>query len=474
MIATVLAAACTAPRAPSPREEARSAPVADVSVAPVAVRPPADAGADAVPVDASRPTIDAPVDPLVDEAMLPPVRGEDFLPPFRFVEGEWSQVPPSALPAGTTFVGEIVGNKIVRGSGAAPSDEEILRATGARPDAALVWVENGRVTVGRTRDLRRALAPIDTAEKARVLVEYGHHRTLEWQKPGTKTCVGCAGRFVRKSARGSIEVVGRETLSRPGPCPHSNFEEYPALVVYEVGADGMVRRTAKDVSPWPPPRATTHATPCVGRDSDGSGRRYVEPRSLGAYLAQLAHDEAVSIRAFERLARELERAEAPRALVVRARRAARDEARHARVMASLAIARAGSIAPVEWDELPARTLREWAIENAIEGCVRETYNAAVAAYQTANVADPAARRALTSIARDEAEHAALAWDVHAWALSVADDALAFELARAIDRAYAELEVHVGAAPERAFLEGWTPPRATATAIARGLRASLAA
>lgn len=462
VIATVLAAACSAPRTPPRREEPPPAPVAEVSVAPVALAPPVvDAGVDAPEV----------VDPLVDEAMLQPVRGEGFFPTFHFVEREWTKVPPSALPAGMTFVGELAGGKIVRGSGTAPTEEEILRAMGGTPIARIVWVESGRVTVGSTRDLRRALAPIDTAEKARVLVEHGHHRSLEWQHPKTKTCVGCTARFVRKSARGTFEIVGYEMLSRPGPCPHSNFESFPALVVYEVREDGMVTRTAQDGSPWPPSRVATQRTPCVGRDSEGSGRRYAEPRSIGGYLAQLAHDETISVRAFERLASELESAGAPRVLVRRARRAARDEARHARAMQRLAVAHGGSFERVEERGLRVRSMRVWAIENAIEGCVRETYNAAVAAYQAANVADPVARRALLAIARDEAEHAALAWDVHAWARSVADAELASEVARAIERAYADLEAYVANEAERAFLAGWTPPRTVALAIVRGLRAS---
>ncbi len=56
-----------------------------------------------------------------------------------------------------------------------------------------------------------------------------------------------------------------------------------------------------------------------------------------------------------------------------------------------------------------------AIENAVEGCVRETYGAAVAALQGESAGNLSVRRAMRAIAVDEAEHASLAWAVDAWA-----------------------------------------------------------
>jgi hypothetical protein len=70
-----------------------------------------------------------------------------------------------------------------------------------------------------------------------------------------------------------------------------------------------------------------------------------------------------------------------------------------------------------------RTLAEIAVENAVEGCVRETYGAVVAVYQSFAAADRRVRAAMKAIATDEARHAALAWRVGAWIdlrLSAAD------------------------------------------------------
>lgn len=55
-----------------------------------------------------------------------------------------------------------------------------------------------------------------------------------------------------------------------------------------------------------------------------------------------------------------------------------------------------------------------ALENAVEGCVREAYGAVVAAHQGARAADPEVRAAFARIAADEAEHAELSFDIDAW------------------------------------------------------------
>lgn len=68
---------------------------------------------------------------------------------------------------------------------------------------------------------------------------------------------------------------------------------------------------------------------------------------------------------------------------------------------------------------------------AVEGCVRETFGAAVAAWQGEWAQDRAARRAMRSIAVDEAEHASLGWAVDAWARGVlrSDERARLEVAR---------------------------------------------
>jgi hypothetical protein len=157
--------------------------------------------------------------------------------------------------------------------------------------------------------------------------------------------------------------------------------------------------------------------PCKGgRRPKGLQAASVAPASgPGAYLAQLAHLETASVVAFERLAGALERLGAPRPLVERARRSARDEVRHAQVVSALA--RRWGAQPEEPRVEPASpgSLAELAMENAAEGCVGETYGALVAAYQAEQAPDPEVREAMRRIAQDERRHAELAWDLATWA-----------------------------------------------------------
>jgi len=151
---------------------------------------------------------------------------------------------------------------------------------------------------------------------------------------------------------------------------------------------------------------------CTGRKLEGLAVP-TAGSSLGARLARMAWLEAASVRAFEQLARELRHHGAPAALVRRAEKAARDEARHARIMARLA-KRNGARVPAAPVARPCvRDLESIARENAVEACVGETFGAAQAALWARR--DDALGRAMRSIAPDELEHAALGWDVAAWA-----------------------------------------------------------
>ena len=159
---------------------------------------------------------------------------------------------------------------------------------------------------------------------------------------------------------------------------------------------------------------------------------------LGRYFAAVAHLEAASVDAFRILEDELVMHGAPRRLVRAASRAARDEVRHARVTSRLA--RRFGATP----ELPRvarrarRSLEAIAIENAAEGCVRETFGALEATWQAATARDPEVRAAMKRIAVDETRHAALAWAVDAWALTLLDGAARRRVANARSAAVANL------------------------------------
>ncbi len=132
------------------------------------------------------------------------------------------------------------------------------------------------------------------------------------------------------------------------------------------------------------------------------------------FLARIAYLEAASVEAFERLAGELAAHGAPVRLQRAARRAARDEARHTRVATALA-ERAGATVPrPRVRRGRVRSLAAIARENVVEGCVRETFGAAIALAQATTAGDPRVRAAMRPLAEDEMRHAELAWRVQRW------------------------------------------------------------
>jgi hypothetical protein len=135
------------------------------------------------------------------------------------------------------------------------------------------------------------------------------------------------------------------------------------------------------------------------------------------YLELAARLEFLSVDAFEILAMELEAHRAPTRLVRAALRASRDEVRHAREMNDHFRSFGGSPIPMRRSvrrRIP-RSIEAMARENAVEGCVRETYGALVATWQSRAAANPRLRTTMARIAADERRHASLAWQIAAWA-----------------------------------------------------------
>ncbi len=138
------------------------------------------------------------------------------------------------------------------------------------------------------------------------------------------------------------------------------------------------------------------------------------PSGIGRHFADMAYLEAASVCAFERLEAELVSLGAPKRLQRAACRAASDEVRHARVMTALAHRYGATSAVPRVQKARARSAERIARENAVEGCVRETYGALLATWQSALAGDHRIARAMRQIARDETRHAALSWDIAGW------------------------------------------------------------
>jgi hypothetical protein len=146
-----------------------------------------------------------------------------------------------------------------------------------------------------------------------------------------------------------------------------------------------------------------------------SGASPIEADAVGKYFAEAAHLEAASIYAFRILHRELAALEAPQDLLEAATRAEADEVKHARMTRKLARAHGGTPPKVRLVKKANRSLEAIALENAVEGCVRETYAALLAMWQAEHAQDLEIAEAMKEIAVDETRHAALAWSVAEWA-----------------------------------------------------------
>jgi hypothetical protein len=209
-----------------------------------------------------------------------------------------------------------------------------------------------------------------------------------------------------------------------------------------------------------------------GRHPEGLLAGRVEARcALGALFAEMAWLEAASVPAFLRLADELKAHGAPDALVRAARRAAGEEVRHTRAMEALARRHGASVAAVELAPFAERSLEAMLLENAREGCVRETYGAVVAGWQARNAGDTQVRAELGRIAGDELRHAELAWAVEAWAAERLTAAERQRVREAMHDEFLTLERLVEQEEPEAVLveQAGLPSRDAARQLLRGLQ-----
>ena len=177
-----------------------------------------------------------------------------------------------------------------------------------------------------------------------------------------------------------------------------------------------------------------------------AGERVGERAVVGRFFAEAAHLEAASVPAFERLSLELALHGAPVELREAMLSAALEELQHTRITSSLAREFGATPRVPEVTERPLRTLFELALDNATEGCVRETFGALVAQHQAMRAQDPRIREAMTVIARDELRHAELSWALNEWAESqlAEEDREKLRAARnaALEKLRVELETEV--------------------------------
>jgi hypothetical protein len=158
----------------------------------------------------------------------------------------------------------------------------------------------------------------------------------------------------------------------------------------------------------------------------------LERAELAAHWARLGQMEHASIAAFARFNLQLLSLGAPGRLIESCNRALADETAHARACFALASAYGGTaVGPARLDiEHCFEDTSLAAITKLVlrEGCIGETVAALEAAGAAEAAVDPAVKQALTRIARDELNHAELAFQFVRWVLSTSSPEVRHELA----------------------------------------------
>jgi hypothetical protein len=249
-------------------------------------------------------------------------------------------------------------------------------------------------------ELREIVAPIESLEEAALMMRFSNRRFT--CAPGLNNA--------RSEADGAYTF---QYIASGCQQPKTEF-------LMRVDRDGRVSEVGKTILNPEKPNCIEGRRP-TGYVAAPDELREDWLRTVPAHIAEIAHMEEAAVRAFEDLHAALICVGAPSELVRRARQARRDEIAHAQIMAERAAALGAHVQPViavSWAKQP--TLLELALDNAIEGCVRETYGALVATYQSRHAENPDLRAAFARIAADEAEHAALSQDLAVWFASKLD------------------------------------------------------
>lgn len=189
------------------------------------------------------------------------------------------------------------------------------------------------------------------------------------------------------------------TFEQIGTCPPDYRQGY---VTRSITAEGVVSVLAEEVL------TVSSGCPIAGRRPAGLQLRGERARSvLADYFARMSALEAASVPAFQILERELSALGAPDELLAQVRAAIADERDHTVRTARLAQRFGAQPEQPAVEAQPLRAAFALAMENAVEGCVRESFGALLATYQATRARDPEVRDTMARIALDE--HATPRW-----------------------------------------------------------------
>jgi hypothetical protein len=247
--------------------------------------------------------------------------------------------------------------------------------------------------VASLESLKAFLGPIDTAQEA-MLIAFAN---------GYRINCDAIDRGAAKKNGSAWDVLAEKGIAcGPGTAITRHY--------LTIGSDGTLTENRAEIVQRGMDNCAIGRRPPGLTSSGVSGCDEV----LGRYFAEAAHLEAASVPAFEQLFAELESFDAPVALRRAALIAALEEIDHTHRTATLARRFGAQVVVPEVDARPLRSMKALAIDNAVEGCVRETFGALVAQHQALTAQDEGIRAAMQVIAEDETRHAELSWELDAW------------------------------------------------------------
>lgn len=270
---------------------------------------------------------------------------------------------------------------------------------------------------------------------------YSYQTSLMDQPPSAEACLAlCKQAFTRGRIGGTSDLFKLESLTvsncatenRPytNVVPGGQMPRPSTLVSCDVDYTALH-------SPYTCPRPVAGRIP-KGMHISADAQADTAPNTLGEYLADMAAMETAAITAFRYLSRELEAYGAPAELIARARLAVAEEIRHAEIAGLLSAAYDVDVPKVSVDDFVLRSLYEIALENAVEGCVNETFAAACGLWQSEHAQLDVFREVIAHISAEETGHASLSWDIHAWVMPQLTEAQQTQIIAAQTEAVAKL------------------------------------
>lgn len=257
----------------------------------------------------------------------------------------------------------------------------------------------------------KALTTVEALKELFGTVDTGQEAVLLAFANGYNIACGQLDQGAVKKTGTSYEVIGTKGFACGAGTALTRF-------YLNVSPEGAVTEKRSEVIAYGSPNCAIGRRP-PGLASNGSVECEAE---VGRFFAEAAHLEAASVPAFERLFEELTALGAPADLSVGALQAAIEEIDHTRHTASLARQFGATPRVPEVQERPLRTRFELALDNAVEGCVRESFGALVAQFQAEHANDAKIRSVMVGIAEDETRHAEFSWALHQWLWSGLDEA----------------------------------------------------